>query len=71
VVGEWWEVQNVAGERMEEPDRGVMVSLQDEETIHGVEGTVVLEQRDVDADEGSRVEVEETDVALQLGVAPG
>jgi hypothetical protein len=48
-----------------------MVSLQDEETINGVEGTVVLEQRDVDADEGSRVEVEETDVALQLGVAPG
>jgi preprotein translocase subunit SecD len=50
-------------------NRGVMVSLHDEETIHGVERTVVLEQRDVDADESSRVQVEETDIAAQLGVA--
>jgi hypothetical protein len=46
-----------------------MVPLQDEEAFVGVEYAVVLEQRDVDADEGSHVEVEEADVAEQLGVA--
>jgi len=67
--GERREIDNVAGEGMEYADRGVVVSLQDEEAIDGVEHAVVLEQRDVDADEGARVEVEEADVAVQLGVA--
>jgi hypothetical protein len=67
--GERWEINNVAGERMEYANRGVVVSLQDEEAIERIESAVVLEQRDVDADEGSCVEVEEVDVAVQLGVA--
>jgi hypothetical protein len=46
-----------------------VVPLQDEEALVGIENAVVLEQRDVDADEGSCVEVEEPDVAVQLGVA--
>ena len=54
--GERREINNVAGERMEHADRGVVVSLQDEEAaIDGIEHAVVLEQRDVDADEGARV----------------
>ena len=66
---EWWQVNKVAGERVEQADGGVAVPLQDEEALVGVEDAVVVEQRDADADEGSRVEVEEADVALQVGMA--
>jgi len=66
---EWWQVNKVAGERVEQADGGVVVPVQDEEAFVGMEDAVVLEQRDADADEGSRVEVEEADVAVQLGVA--
>jgi hypothetical protein len=66
---EWWQVENVTGERVEQADGGVVVPLQDEGALVGIENAVVVEQRDVDADEGSRVEVEEADVAVQLGVA--
>jgi len=66
---EWWQVEKVAGERVEQADGGVVVPVQDEEAFVGMEDAVVLEQRDADADEGSRVEVEEADVAVQLGVA--
>jgi hypothetical protein len=54
---------------VEEADDGVLVSLEEEEAVSGVEGAVVPEQRELDSDEGSRVEVEETDVAAQLTVA--
>jgi hypothetical protein len=67
---EWWQV-DIAGERVEQADNGVVIPLQDEESFVGVEDAVVLEQRDVDADEGSRVEVGEADVAASSLGWPG
>jgi hypothetical protein len=40
-----------------------------EEAFVAIKNAVVLEQRDADTDEGSRVEVEEADLAAQVGVA--
>jgi hypothetical protein len=47
---EGWELHDVAGERVEEPDGGVLVSLENQEALHGVENTVVREQREPDTD---------------------
>jgi hypothetical protein len=66
---EGWEVDDVAGERVEEADGGVLVSLEDQEALDGVENAVVREEREPDADEGPRVEVEEPDVLVEVFVA--
>jgi len=54
---------------VEQADGGVVVPLQDEEALVGIENAVVVEQRDADAYKGSRVEVDEADAAVQLRVA--
>jgi hypothetical protein len=59
---EGWELDDVAGERMEEKDGGVLVSLEDQEALDGVKNTMIREQREPDADKDPRVEVEESDV---------
>lgn len=55
---------------MEEADGGVLVSLEKKEAVDRVKSAVVAEKRELDSDEGSRVKVEETDIAAQLAV-PG
>ena len=66
---QWREVQDVAGEGVEEADGGVVVALEEEDAVDGVEDAVVPEEREVDADEGAGGEVEEADEAAQLAVA--
>lgn len=67
--GKWWELNNVASERVEEADGSVFVSLEEEEAVDRFQSTVVLKQGELDTDEGSSVKVEEADVATQLSVA--
>ncbi len=63
------EVGDVAGEGVEEADGGVVVPLQQEEAVDGVEHHVVLEERELGAGEGAGGEVEEADEPAELGVA--
>lgn len=63
-------LSNVAGEGVEEADSGVVVALQEEEAIGGVEDAVVLELREGDAHKGATGgEVEEASVAVVSPVA--
>ena len=55
------ELGDVAGERVEEPDGGVAVPLEEEDAVDGVEDAVVTEEREPGADEGAGREVEEAD----------
>jgi hypothetical protein len=68
-IGERGKVSQVAGERVEEANDGVLVALEEEEAIHGVEDAVVSKERKLDTDEGSCVEVEEANVVAELVVA--
>ena len=63
------ELRDVAGERVEETDGGVVVPLQQEDAVDGVEDAVVAEEREPGADEGAGREVEEADVPAELAVA--
>jgi hypothetical protein len=66
---EGWELDDVAGKRMEEKDGGVLVSLEDQEALNGVKNTMIREQREPDADKDPRVEVEESDVFTETFMA--
>uniref|UniRef100_J3MQ45 Uncharacterized protein n=1 Tax=Oryza brachyantha TaxID=4533 RepID=J3MQ45_ORYBR len=59
----------VAGEGVEEADCSAVVSLQQEDALHGVEDAVVFEGREADAGEGAGRQVEEADETAQLAVA--
>jgi hypothetical protein len=64
---EGWELTNVAGERMEEANGGVLVPLKEKEAVDRVKGSVIPEQWKPHTDKDSRVEVEEADIPTQLG----
>ena len=68
-VRQWWELGDVAGERVEEADGAVLHPQQEEEAVHRIDGAVVAEERDLGADHGPRVGVEEADVPVHGGVA--
>lgn len=48
-----WELRDVASERMEETDGGVLVPLQQEDAVDGVDDAVIPKEREPDADEGT------------------
>ena len=50
------ELGDVAGERVEEPDGGVAVPLEEEDAVDGVEDAVVLEDGQLHANESAGVE---------------
>jgi hypothetical protein len=66
---EGWELNDVAGERVEEADGGILVSLEDQEALDGVKNTMIREQREPDADKDPRVEVEESNVFTEIFMA--
>ena len=59
---ERWQLHKVAGERVEEPDRGVVlvVPSQEEEAVDRVMDMGIGQERDLDAGENSCGEIEET-----------
>lgn len=68
------ELGGVAGERVEEANGALLVRVgvqqQQEEAVDGVDGDVAIaEERDPGADQGPRVEVEESGVPTQARVA--
>lgn len=63
------ELRGVAGEGVEEADGGVVVPLQQEDAVGGVEDAVVPELGQPDADDGAGRQVEEAGVAAELAVA--
>ena len=48
-----WELRDVASERMKETDGGVLIPLQQEDAVDGVEDAVIPEEREPDTDEGT------------------
>ncbi|KAF8758108.1 hypothetical protein HU200_010773 [Digitaria exilis] len=63
------ELDDVAGERVEDADGGVDVAVEEEEAVDGVEDDVAVEEREVGPDEGARREVEEAREAMEVRVA--
>ena len=64
------ELGDLAGERVEQADSVVPVTLQEEQAVGGVEDAVVLELREGDTDHGlGGGEVEEAGVAAEHAVA--
>jgi hypothetical protein len=67
--GELGKLGDVATERVEEANGGVVVALEEEKAVHGVHDAVTVEVRELDTDDGSCVEVEEAEVAAELVVS--
>ena len=64
---ERWELGDVAGQRVEDANGGVFVPLEEKEAIDRVKNMVIPQQPELDADEDSRVKVEEADQLAMAG----
>jgi hypothetical protein len=63
------EIDDLAGEGVEEAHDGVMVAVQKKEAVDRVEYDMVIQEREVDTDDGAGGEVDEAHEAAEVGVA--
>lgn len=63
------EHDDIASEGVKKTDGGVAVAAEEEEPVDGVEDDMVVEEREVEGDEGAGREVEEADGSVEVWVA--